>query len=327
MDSFEASTQLAQVLRSLSPSIQNLTKAAHFALKNADSEDYLFHSIIDTLDDPKVEINTKSTIFQFIEVLISESYNVSQQPKSNYSYPYVHRLRAALPSILLKVLPGRNNFSLYNIFVSLRNISRTLKVDFDDYEYQYLSISASLDENDRSNIDQDIPYPDITLDDTESASDDPLITTWQLLVKKKKQSQYERLRLLKHGKMVSDSVEEDSMFSYRPSRLAPVHASPLTTSPSHSTTPGSNQPPSEQLLSKKQILARMEDDRETHKRSKENLWVVNRPKDGSVVTEDEFLVHYWNKIGPLSDDKEKVLLSSLDELNELVAGSYKDKQY
>lgn len=326
MDSFEASTQLAQILRSLSPSIQNLIKAAHFALKNAESEDYLFHSIIDTIEDPKVEINTKSTIFQFIEVLIGESYSISQQPKSNYSYPYVHRLRAALPSILLKVLPGRNIFSLYNIFVSLRNISRTLKVDCDEYEHQYLSISDSLDQDDRTSIDQDIPYPEITLDDATETPDDPLITAWQLLVRKKKQSQYERLRLLKHGKVVGDTVEEDFMFSYRPSRLATQQTTPQTTLPSV-TAPISSQPPSEQLLSKKQILARMEDDRETHKRSKENLWVVNRPKDGTVVTEDEFLVHYWNKIGPLSDEKEKVLLNSLDELNELVAGSYKDKQY
>lgn len=311
MDSFEASTQFTQILSGLTPSIQNLTKAAHFALKNSESEDYLFHSIIDTLDDPNVELNTKSTIFQFIEVLMHESLVISQQPKSPYTYPYVHNLKNALPKILLQVLPGSNNSSLYNAYNSLRHISDTCKVNYDDYENKYNDILNLFTIEDLENIDADIPFPDIKVEDEIEASD-PLITTWDLLIKKKKQSLYERLRLLKHLKMIEHSVEEEDMFSYKGSRWQKEH---------------SNGKSSELLLSKKHILSRMEDDRESHKRSKENIWVVNRPKESSTLTEDEFLVHYWNKYSVMADEEEKTFMDSLVELNKLVAGSYKDTQY
>lgn len=308
MDSFEASTQFSQILKTLSPSIQNLTRAAHFALKNYESEDYLFHSIIDTLDDPSIELNTKSTIFQFIEVLMHESFFISQQPKSHYTYPYVHNLKNALPKILLKVLPGSNNSSLHNAYNSLRSISNTCKVNFDEYEEKYNNVSALFTPEDLENVEANLPFPDIKVEDEIEASD-PLITTWDLLIKKKKQSQYERLRLLKHQKLIDEPVEEEDMFQYKGSN----------------SQKGDN--PNELLLSKKQILLRMEDDRETHKRSKENLWVVNRPKDTAVLTEDEFLVHYWNKYGIMAEEEEKTFMDSLDELNGMVAESYKDKQF
>lgn len=311
MDSFEASTQFTQILKGLTPSIQNLTRAAHFALKNSESEDYLFHTIIDTLDDPNIELNTKSTIFQFIEVLMHESLVISLQPKSHYTYPYVHNLKNSLPKILLKVLPGSNNSSLYNAYNSLKNISETCKISYDEYEKKYSGISELFTDEDLENIEANLPFPDIKVEDEIEASD-PLITTWDLLIKKKKQSQYERLRLLKHLRMIEECVEEEDMFSYKGGK---------------SQKDQNNGKANELLLSKKHILLRMEDDRETHKRSKENIWVVNRPKDASILTEDEFLVHYWNKYRVMAEEEEKTFMDSLDELNGLVVESYKDKQF
>lgn len=312
MDSFEASTKLNQILRSLTPSLQNLTRAAHFALKNAESEDYLFHSIIDSINDDAVELNTKSTIFQFIEVLIHESTAVSEQPKSHYNYPYIHSVKNSLPRILLKVLPGSNITSLHNIYTSLKNISKTFKIDYDDYELKYNSIQNQFNADDLKNLDLNIPYPEVELEDEPSNNIDPLILTWELLIKKKKQSQYERLRLLKHGEYLDAPLEEDELFNVR---INKPNTKPTTTKPDTN------------LLTKKQILMRMEDDRETYKRSKETLWTVNRPKDSNFVSEDEFLVHYWNKMNPMDEDEDKALLDTFDELNNMIATSYKDKQF
>lgn len=306
MDAFENSAKLSLMLRGLTPIVQSLTKTAHFALKNSDGEDYLFQSIIDTLDDKTVELQTKSTIFQFIEVLINESFYISEQPKSHYNYPYVHNIKNALPKIIIKVLPDSDMASINNIFNSLKSLSRIFKFDFVDYESKYNSISNEFSEEDLANVEENIPFPNVTIEDDEE-NVDPLITTWNLLIKKKKQSQYERLRLLKHGETVEKPVAEADMFSIRVSKP--------------------DVPTNKHTLSKRQILARMEDDRETHKRSKEGLWMVNRAKDATAVTEDEFLMYYWNKINVKNDDEDKALLESFDELNRLVAGSYKDKQF
>ncbi|CCE81962.1 Piso0_002647 [Millerozyma farinosa CBS 7064] len=312
MDSFEATTQFSQMLRNITPVMQNLTRAAHFAIKNHEQEDYLFHSIIEVLDDPNTELNTKSTIFQFIEVLMHEAFQVSQQPKSHYSYPYIHNLKSSLPNILLKVLPGANNSSLHNVYNSLKNISKTCKTAYEEYDNKYNSINTLLTEAELENVDANIPYPDIKIED-EINSTDPVITTWDLLIKKKKQSQYERLRLLKHHKVIEGSVNEEDMFSFQPNK----------------TTKDQGDASSNAALvfTKKQILMRMEDDRESHKRSKENLWVVNRPKDSNSLTEDEFLVYYWNKFGNVTEEEDKSFRDSLNDLNAMVAQSYKDKQF
>lgn len=304
MDSFEVNAQFASLLRSLNPSVQSLRKAAHFAIKNWENEDYLFPSILQILQDSTIEINTKSTIFQFIDILINESYTISLLPKSNYSYPYIRNLKDALPSILLDVLPGKNNYNLYNVFNSLRNISKTLKINHDEYKSRFNDLSVNIfDQQDKENIELNVPYPDISIDEVKHISD-PIIKTWELIILKRKQSFYERLRLLKHQPALENEVEENQMFSLRP-----------------------KDKPDPNELSKKQILMRMEDDRETHKRSKESMWIVNRPKDSNYVTEDEFYHYYWNKYEVLTGDEEKALLQTLEDFNEVVMASYKDNQF
>ncbi|ODV82469.1 uncharacterized protein CANTADRAFT_24965 [Suhomyces tanzawaensis NRRL Y-17324] len=297
MDSFEAATQFSQILRNLTPAVQNLTRAAHFALKHSDSEDYLFPSILDILNDPSVELNTKSTVFQFIEVLINESFYYSRQPKFNY--PYIQNLKTSLPKIMLAVLPTTSNTNIYNVYTSLKNLSKHFKVDCCEFVERFNL--DSLTDEDRAHIDQDIPFPEIRLEDS---GEDPLVESWGLLLRKKKQSQYERLRLLKHSEVSRDTVEEQDLFSLR-----------------------DKNDKAGELLSKRQIISRMEDDREAHKRSKENLWVVLRPKDVNFITEEEFLKHYWSKTHAMTKKQEDAFLETVEELNKLVAGSYKDKQF
>lgn len=305
MDSFEAVAQFTQILKSLTPSMQSLTKAAHFALKNYESEDYLIQAIMDAMTSATTELNTKSTLFQLIEVIMHESFNVSQQSKSHYSYPYIHNLKGALPQILLEVLPGSNNSSIHNAYNCLRNISKTCKVSSEEYETKYNSVGSLFTQTDWENVDANLPFPPVKIE-TEKENADPLIITWDLLIQKKKQSQYERLRLLKYQKHIEEPINEEDMLNFRSSENTEKAA--------------------ELLLTKRQILSRMEDDRESHKRSKESLWVVNRPKDASFLTEDEFLVYYWNKFGPTDEEEEKTLMDSFSELNAVVAESYKDKQ-
>ena len=96
----------------------------------------------------------------------------------------------------------------------MKNISETCKVNYDEYNKKYSGISELFTDEDLENIDTNLPFPDIKVEDEIEASD-PLITTWDLLIKKKKQSQYERLRLLKHLRMIEESVEEEDMFSYK----------------------------------------------------------------------------------------------------------------
>lgn len=306
MDLFETSSQFVQILRNLVPQMQSLLRAAHFALKHSESEDYLFYAIMDLLDDPKVELNTKSTVFQFIDVLIHESFFISQQTNSHYNYPYVHNLKTSLPKIILKVLPGTNNANLYNIFNNLKNISESLNVSYSDYEDQYKSVEKLLSKEELESVDMDIPFPEINLEEMEEASD-PVFQAWEILLRKRKQSHYERLRQLKHQQYREDDVTEEELFNIRPTRVG---------DPTKKVN--------ELLLSKKQILARMEDDREAHKKSKETLWVVNRPSGSNTATEEEFSNYYWNKIEKLSDKQMSEFLASFDELNKLASASYKD---
>lgn len=310
MDSFEASSQFAQMLKSLVPQMQLLMKAVYFALKNAENEDFLFYAIIDILDDANVELNTKSTIFQFIDLLIHESFDISQRPNSNYNYPYVHNLKNSLPKILVKVLPTSSNANLFNIFNNLKNISDSLNVNYSEYDRKFGSLDSLLDAEELENVNMNIPYPELNLEDVVLESQDPVLQAWQILLRKRQQSHYERLRLLKNSPVKMDPVTEEEMFAFRSSKNS-----------------DSSKKTNENLLTRKQILARMEDDRETHKKSKESLWLVNRPGAAKSISEDEFLNYYWNRIEPVTKQDSKDFFSAFDDLNKLAWASYKDRQF
>jgi hypothetical protein len=402
MDSFDASTQFAQILRLLAPSTQLLTRAAHFALKHHHAEDYLVHTIADVVRDPRTDVNTKLTVFHFIEVLLAELCHALEQPKSAYAFPYVAALKQMLPQVLLQTLPGANCLLLYNVYCNLKAISRTLKFGYEEYDLRYNTVAELFTPQDDANIAANVEFPAVTADDTA----DPLAAAWEFLITKRKQSQYERLRLLRHLEVCTErTVDEERMFSLRgkaaalaasrtpaatpaaPAAPAAPGATPAVTPAPVATTPGAGQSGSGAsqsgsgagqsgsgagqsgagaalatpgaglseagaghsgaalatpgaalatpgapataaptlLLTKRQILARMEDDRESHKRSKETLWMVSRPRV-SGVSEDEFLTHYWNRLNP-TDATHAALVADLEELNALAALSYKDKQF
>ncbi|KAG7664829.1 uncharacterized protein J8A68_001646 [[Candida] subhashii] len=317
MDSFEAANQFSQILKTLTPSIQNLTRAAHFALKNSSKEDYLFPIILDILQDDKIELNNKSTIFQFIDILISESFSSQFKSGDDYHYPYIQNIKINLPTIIKLVVPNNDQentyySNLYNCYNCLVSISKYFKIDSEKYIQKFNSNQLST--QDQLNIKNNLEFTPDDIDIT-SPSEDPLVVAWKILLQIKHQSQYNRARLLLNSSPVVDPISsENDLFNIR------EKSSTTTTT---TTTPNNN------ILSKRQILSRMEDDREAHKRSKEILWLVNRDSAGSknYPTEEEFLDHYWNKFHRLEGRDKRDFLDSLQDINNLVRQSYKDPQF
>lgn len=289
MDSFDAANQLLQMLRNLSPQLQHLSKAAYFALKNSDKEDYLLPTILDVINDRQLPTSIKANILQFIDLLIIESLSLDKHRQA-----YVQGLKDNLPLIITEVTYNKSN--LYSTYLSLINISQHFKMDCRGFVSQFDSNLLTDKDIDRIKKNEEFTKPDIN-------DDDPLVRSWKILLQCKQEFQFERAKLLEHSEYVDDIVDEGLLFNIR------EKSNPSTT-----------------LLSKRHILVRMEDDREAHKRSKENFWVVNRDKDkGNYITEDEFVDHYWNKFQPLTDQENKEFLNSLQELNGIVENSYKDK--
>lgn len=295
MDSFDTANQLLQLLRSLSPQLQHITKVVYFTLKNYKLEDYLLPIIIEVINDKQIDTSTKSNVFQFIELLIVESFN----NKDKFNGAYIEELMKNLPSIIKQVIINKSN--LHNTYLSLCNISELFEIECDGYIQKFNS--DLLTEKDLEKINSNEELEQEQEEDEEDCEN--LIKCWKILLLDKKQSQYERAKLLKHGNLTGDIVDEDQLFSTR----------------------DKSKPETAKLLSKRQILARMEDDREAHKRSKESFWVVNRDKYKNVnyITENEFLDHYWNRFQPLDEEENNEFLDLLKEMNDMVKCSYKDK--
>lgn len=295
MDSYQASAQFSQILASLTPSLQSLMTAARFALKNAANEDYLFPVILHQLQDPAVAFSTKGNIFQLLDVLIHESFVISQQPRSHYNYPYIQTIKQQLPTIIYEVLQSKVN--LYNAYLSLRNISKHFpQTNVQELMLKYETQNELLTAEDLTNIENDVPFSEQPPTPSPQDTEDPLISAWKVLVWKKRQSRYERIRIQKHSDVITGEIQEEEMFNLD----------------------------DKQLLSRQQITMRMESDRESHKRSKETLWIVNRPHEPNYVTEEEFAHNYWNKVQKMSSEEYSSLLDVLGDLNKLVRSSFKD---
>ncbi|KAI5960089.1 uncharacterized protein KGF55_004812 [Candida pseudojiufengensis] len=284
MDDFEVANQFTTILKNLTPHIQSLTKASYFALKNSDKEDYIIPSIITVLEDSKIDLNLKSFIFQFIEILIIESFN-----NLKLNGAYIHSLKLNLPKIINLVCPVNNLTNLNSIFNGLCNISKYYKFNYEDYKDKFNNCWL-IDEN------------DIMINEDE----DSLNIAWKIILQRKRKSQIDGIELEKKP-AIDEDIEVDQLFNIRNK---------------NESSSGDNH------LTKKQILSRMEDERETHKRLKENLWCVNRDKSNkNFITEDEFLNYYWNKTNEITKNDEKLeFLNNLKEINDMVLLSYKDKQ-
>ncbi|KAG5419055.1 hypothetical protein I9W82_002822 [Candida metapsilosis] len=284
MDSFEIANQFSTILRNLTPQQQQFSKAIYFALKNADKEDYIVPTILSALEDPRLDLNLKSFIFQFIDLLIQESFS-----NPRYNNAYIQSLKSKLPQIVQSVCPLNNSSNLMVAYTSLCHISSRFKVNCESYKADFQI--SSLEELENKSLELD-------------GGEDTLITTWKILLQRSKASKMERKRLLIDEPVTQDNVDEDQVFNIR-----------------------NKSDPNTQYLTKKQIITRIEDDRETHKRLKENKWCVNRDKGAKFIAESEFINNYWNKFQPLTKEENAEFLKNLEELNSMVLSSYKDKQF
>ncbi|KAG7193927.1 uncharacterized protein KQ657_005126 [Scheffersomyces spartinae] len=161
---------------------------------------------------------------------------------------------------------------------------------------KYETQNELLTAEDLTNIENDVPFSEQPPTPSPQDTEDPLISAWKILVWKKRQSRYERIRIQKHSDVITGEIQEEEMFNLD----------------------------DKQLLSRQQITMRMESDRESHKRSKETLWIVNRPHEPNYVTEEEFAHNYWNKVQKMSSEEYSSLLDVLGDLNKLVRSSFKD---
>lgn len=284
MDSFEIANQFSTILRNLTPQQQQFSKAIYFALKNADKEDYIVPTILSALEDPRLDLNLKSFIFQFIDLLIQESFS-----NPRYNNAYIQSLKSKLPQIVQLVCPLNNSSNLMVAYTSLCHILSRFKVNCESYKADFQI--SSLEELENKSLELD-------------GGEDTLITTWKILLQRSRASKMERKRLLVDEPVTEDNVDEDQVFNIR-----------------------NKSDPNTQYLTKKQIITRIEDDRETHKRLKENKWCVNRDKGAKFIAESEFINNYWNKFQPLTKEENAEFLKNLEELNGMVLLSYKDKQF
>lgn len=299
MDSFEVASQFSTILRNLTPQFQLLSKATYFALKNYDKEDYIVPTITSVLEDAKLDLNSKATIFQFIDLLFAESFQNAQKFKN----AYIESIKQLLPKYIDSICPKENPANFQSTYESLRRITKSCKRDCLEYEMMFRD--SLLTTEDLSALDQGeleiLSKSKFAIED----NDDALVKAWKTLLEKKRDSQLQRYKLLNSSQTVEENVDEEQIFNMR-LKLD-----------------------SRQLLSKRQIIARMEDERESHKRSKENIWCVNRNVGSSsrFVSEDEFFENYWTKCQPLSKAEDHEFVRNLQELNEMALKSYKDEQY
>ncbi|KAI5967775.1 hypothetical protein KGF57_000292 [Candida theae] len=284
MDSFEVANQFSTILRNLTPQQQQLQKAIYFALKNADKEDYIVPTILSVLEDAKLDLNLKSFILQFIDLLMQESFS-----NPRYNNAYIQSLKSKLPQIMQSVCPSNNSSNLMVAYTCLCHISSRFKIDCKPYKVDFQT--SSLDELEDRSFELD-------------GNEDALISAWKILLERSRASKLDRKRLVNDEPVYKDHRDEDQIFNIR-----------------------NKNDPNTQYLTKKQIITRIEDERETHKRLKENKWCVNRSKDVKFISEDEFINNYWNKFHPLTKEENVEFLNNLKELNGMVLQSYKDKQF
>lgn len=230
-------------------------------------------------------------MLSFLDTLIGQS-KVSFA--KNSKVPYIDNIVTDLPKIVALVVPA-NEYGLYNLricFDILRTISVQLGLEeplIENFEKQFESdlltdeLKASVDQIEKSqtSLDEKIDLGFVfQTKDQEFIAKGGVESAWEILINRKLQSQF---------------------ISYRDYFVGSGHK---------------ESPPAPLRLSKEQILARMEADRERHKRAKEGLWRVDRQKTGKF-DKSEFS-KLWNQFGALTEEEYK----ELRELNEVSRLSY-----
>ncbi|KAG7881700.1 hypothetical protein KL935_001906 [Ogataea polymorpha] len=252
MDSFEARVYLTKQLSSLTPSKQAAQQCAKFLLKHKELQDDLYSVILESLD--AADLNIRINIFQFLEELILYCQNDPQKP-------YISSIIKDMKLILTKILPPKPDTmscetrlltNLHAAYTILVNISRSCKfTNLKEYKAKYGS--NLLTDMDRNRIELQLQFdekPLYTDRDVPESIDGQLDCAWEFLLEKRRQSQYERSFIDKHQMQSPTEPLQDTFAKTR-----------------------------------KQLLARIEADRERQKRGKENLWQINR-ENGSITEFD-----------------------------------------
>lgn len=318
MDPFEARVHFGKQLTSLSASKRASQELAHFVIYYADIREDLFPAVLETLH--RVDLNCRISIFQFVDELISMiATDPDRFPPASPVYSYISLSVKQLPRILTQVLPKKPTdctpkeldelrclTNLRSAFMILKHISEILKYPnlkerIDKFE------STLLTQNDVKNIRDNLPFNESSFYEVvEQATKDnalvpqvvpllhperiftkPIDVAWEFLISKKRQSQYERVMIDTHTGKLNSSPSIN-----KPDEVKPKHRSVL-------------------FLSQKQMLQRMEADRERQKKGKETLWSVDRPENKIGIPEFKHIWQSFDKYDPKTDR------ALLDELNGL----------
>lgn len=194
MDPFEARLQFIQILETLNPSSQAITKAVSFALKNQELHEDFHSCILEVLD--RIDLNSRINLLYFLESLVSSIVTNTAKTNENQS-PYINNLEKDFPIILKKIVPNQNLINLKSSCDILANIEKYYNVDNTDLKKTFDSVSLD-------NIETEI--------DTDENSSG-FEGAWKFLITNKQRGLKERLNQLNgetNGVDASCVVEEDS---------------------------------------------------------------------------------------------------------------------
>lgn len=345
MDPFEARAHFGKQLATLTASKLAAQNLAKFLIHYASIQDDLFPAVLETI--MKVDLNTRISILQFLEELIMMVIaDPSRFPVGSPAYRYVELIVKALPKLLAEVIPQKpkagcderelqkircltNLPASYSIMVE---ISKVLKFPaLSEYTDKYGT--ALLTQNDVRNIKNDIQFDDSSLykfvpdemDDAEKNENavypllhpeeifiKPLTQAWNFIIGKKRQSQYERIMIDTCSSHLESSNVEHRDYNAPGTKSIPNSPS-QSSSPTHSPL----------LLTQRQMLRRIEADRERQKKGKEFLWHVKRPDN--KIHKPEFR-HIWNSLGQFDPKGDRLLMDELNALYNVCKGG-KSKQH
>ncbi|ODV86319.1 hypothetical protein CANARDRAFT_27553 [[Candida] arabinofermentans NRRL YB-2248] len=340
MDSFEARVQFSKQLSSLTPSRQAALDCAKFILRNKDNQDDLFSVILETLNS--VDLNCRVNVFQFVEELVSLAL---VDPEGNDTI--LKLILKELKTILYTILPQKSgeisdeirlltNLSpAFNILVSISKLLNFKNIDY----FINLFNSNLLSERDIEFVQLNLSFDDGRLyksDNPDSLkpppySSDPSTTmlnnAWYFLVSKRRQSQYERQLIDFHHtrspqvasprrptRSSPHSVHNNKYIEYDPHPPPVIQLSDELEQQQHNHDKQPMGASTNSLnMTHKQMLQRIEADRERQKRGKENLWKVQRLGNGDLGSKSEFLslCESFKEFDPVADRP------LIDELNDL----------
>ncbi|ODV96620.1 hypothetical protein PACTADRAFT_48449 [Pachysolen tannophilus NRRL Y-2460] len=324
MDPFEARLKFQQMLKSLTCSNTNNLNVSKFAITNSELQEDFHSCILEVLENS--DLNHKLNLFQFFEVLILQSLQVSSRPYiSNFVRDFYR---------IFEIILNDDNANLNSSFLILFKISNLLGFTKSlEYKLKFSAASKELiSDEDMSFIEQDVPFiktnyfmtHELPIIDNYDDIDQVFTKVWEYLLLKKKQSKYERIRKDKHipleippASSVDDVLPSNQSSSINADQSQLLNNSTTITTTNIVTnivTPKNGNSNKDEKL----ILRRMEDDRERTKKSKEKLW--ENPYVDDLQLEFNECFQKINYQPDLEDEEFK----ELEEVNLIVAQCYDD---